>query len=176
MRHTPMRRTIARVLLIGTLLAGAAFAAQPPELSAEPPNARHPAPNRIASGAVDRGDLERLRAAGVEHVVNLRTPEEQGSFDEAKAAASAGLTYHQIPIKGAQSLTRENAQKLDAVLAQIGDDKAIVHCASGNRVGALIAVREAWLKGRSSDEALAEGRRWGLTSLEPAVKKLLQGR
>src|SRR5690606_38327465 len=50
---------------------------------------------------------------------------------------------------------------------------ALVHCASGNRVGALAALRAAWLQGADEEAAIAEGRRWGLRSLETEVRSSL---
>jgi uncharacterized protein (TIGR01244 family) len=126
------------------------------------------------SGAIDATDVGRIRAAGVRHLINLRTAEESEGFDEARIATGLGLDYHAIPIAGAQSLTKDNAQKLDEVLEQAGDELTLIHCASGNRVGALIAVREAWIKGQPTEAAIAEGKRWGLTSLEGAVRAALQ--
>lgn len=138
------------------------------------PNVRQPQESRIVSGALKAEDIGRLRAAGIKHLINLRTEQESQGLDEARIAAGLGIDYHSIPIQGAQALTRENAGKLDAALAQAGDEPALVHCASGNRVGALIAVREAWIRGQPIENAIAEGKRWGLASLEPSVRKLLE--
>jgi uncharacterized protein (TIGR01244 family) len=140
----------------------------------ELPNMRQPEQNRIVAGAIDAANLGRLRAAGIKHVISLRTAEEVQGFDEAGIAAGLGIDYHSIPIKGVQSLTKENAEKLDALLKQIGEEPTLVHCASGNRVGGLIAVREALINGQSTEAAIAEGRRWGLTSLEDAVRTALE--
>jgi hypothetical protein len=38
----------------------------------------------------------------------------------------------------------------------------------------MIALRAALIDGKSTETALAEGRRWGLKSLEPAVRERLQ--
>lgn len=138
------------------------------------PGLRQPRDHRLVSGAIDAADVGRIRAAGVKHLINLRTAEEIQGFDEARIATDLGLEYHAIPIAGAQSLTRENAQRLDELLDQVGDELTLIHCASGNRVGALIAVREAWIKGQPTEAAIAEGKRWGLTSLEEAVRAALQ--
>jgi uncharacterized protein (TIGR01244 family) len=139
-------------------------------------NERLPQQNRLVSGAIDAEDLGRLRAAGVRHVINLRTQEESKGFAEAQIAAGLGIDYHSIPIKGAESLTKENARMLDELLEQAGEEPTLIHCASGNRVGALIAVREAWIKGQSVEAAIAEGKRWGLTGLEGAVRGVLESR
>lgn len=133
-----------------------------------------PEQNRIASGAIDAADLGRLRAAGVRHVISLRTEEEAQGFAEAQIASGLGIKYHSIPIKGGESLTVENARKLDEALQEAGEELTLVHCASGNRVGALIAVREAWIKGQPVDAAVAEGKRWGLAGLESTVRSALE--
>ena len=48
----------------------------------------------------------------------------------------------------------------------------LVHCASGNRVGALIALSAAD-EGVPVEEALARGRAAGMTSTEARVRELL---
>jgi len=50
----------------------------------------------------------------------------------------------------------------------------VVHCASSNRVGAMAALRAAWLQGQSADQAIETGKAWGLKSLEPEVRALLE--
>lgn len=138
------------------------------------PNVQRPEPNRVASGALDATTIESVRRAGIKHVINLRPAHETPDFDEARAAAEQGLSYHSLPIEGSAALTRENVRMLDELLEQIGDDPALIHCASGNRVGALIALREAWIKGQPTEAAIAEGRRWGLTRMEDAVRDRLE--
>jgi len=48
----------------------------------------------------------------------------------------------------------------------------LVHCGSGNRVGALLALR-ASLDGADDEKALALGREGGLSSLEGVVRERL---
>lgn len=160
---------LSLLLGLGSIQAMRADESVPLEL----PNLHRPQENRIASGAIDAAALGRLRAAGIKHVINLRTAEESQGFDEGRIAGGLGIEYHSIPIAGAQSLTRENARKLDELLDAAGDEPTLVHCGSGNRVGALIAVREAWINGKSVEAAIAAGKRWGLTSLEGAVRSAL---
>jgi uncharacterized protein (TIGR01244 family) len=163
------------VLYLSLLATARAFAGET-GASADLANMRHPQESRIVSGAIDAADIGRLRAAGVRHLINLRTQEESQGLDEGLVAAGLGIDYHWIPIRGVESLTAENAQKLDAALAEAGDELTLVHCASGNRVGALIAVRDSWIRHRSIEDSIAEGKRWGLTSLEASVRSLLQER
>lgn len=138
------------------------------------PQVRFPADNRVVSGAIDEKDIAQLRAAGIKQVIDLRPPEEHPALDEASLVEEQGLAYHLIPIEGVESLTRDNVRELHRLLEAAGDEPTLVHCSSGNRVGALIALREAWIKQRPPEEALAEGRRWGMTRLEEPVRALLQ--
>ncbi len=162
-------------LVFASLLALAAHSAEPLEHSLrELPNARFPTANKVVSGALDASQIALLPEAGIRHVVNLRPPEENPTFDEARAVEEQGLEYHALPIKGAQSLTLGNAQALERILEEIGDEPALLHCSSGNRVGALIAIRAAWVQGKSPEEALEIGERWGLTRLAQPVRALLE--
>ena len=52
------------------------------------------------------------------------------------------------------------------------DGPVLIHCASSNRVGALLALRES-LRGASDEEALEFGKQAGMTRLEPLVKERL---
>lgn len=169
-----MRKLIVLTAALSVGLAGTVVAADDLPIELQLSNMQQPQPQRISSGAISAADLGRLRAAGVKHVIDLRTAEERQGLDEAGIAAGLGLRYASIPIKGAQSLTRENAARLDALLDQAGDEPTLVHCGSGNRVGALIALRAAWIDGQSTEAALTEGKRWGLTSLEGTVRGLLE--
>jgi uncharacterized protein (TIGR01244 family) len=119
-------------------------------------------------------ELQRFAAEGGMHVIDLRAPAEDRGYDEAAAVDAAGMNYHNLPIVGAAGLTRENVSKLDNLLADTQGEKTLLHCASANRVGALMALRARWLQGASRSEALEIGRQHGLTSLQPRVEELLR--
>ena len=72
-----------------------------------------------------------------------------------------------LPIAGKGDITAANADALGALLEQHGDG-VLLHCASGNRVGALLSLGAA-RAGTPAAEALEFGRKAGLTSLEPVV-------
>ncbi len=154
-------------------LATACSAPSPDQVLANLPNVSFPAPHRVAAGALQAGDLPALQAAGVREVINLRAASETPDFDEAAAVEGAGIDYRHLPIRGPQDLTRGNVLAFDKLLGDAGDGLTVVHCASSNRVGAMIALRAALVEGASADAALAEGRRWGLKSLEPQVRERL---
>jgi uncharacterized protein (TIGR01244 family) len=132
-----------------------------------------PAPDLITGGQPTADDFKTMAAAGLKHVINLRPATEDAGFDEAALAAKLGLRYTLIPIAGAGDLTEENARKLDAAMAATQGQPTLVHCASSNRVGGLLAVRAARVQGKSNEDALAFGRAAGLTKMEPQVAQIL---
>lgn len=139
------------------------------------PGFKQPETGRHSGGQPSREQLGQAADDGLSRVINLRPESEDHGFDEAALVEEIGLRYHCLPISGPDDLTRENAERLHELLELAGEEETLIHCASGNRVGALMALRAAWLEGRSTEEALEIGRRWGLTKMEPAVVKLLEG-
>lgn len=113
-----------------------------------------------------------IREAGYVAVVDLRGPNEDRGLDEAAVVTELGLDYIELPISGRDAISNENAAKLDQILASY-DGPVLVHCGSGNRVGALLALRKS-MAGADAEEALAYGRSAGLTGLEPVVRERLE--
>ncbi|MGH8110890.1 MAG: beta-lactamase hydrolase domain-containing protein [Rhodanobacteraceae bacterium] len=139
------------------------------------PNLKHPAPDCIVGGQPTPDQLAGAARAGVRRVINLRGASEDAGYDEAACAAELGLEYHAVPITGPQDLTLEKARELDALLTAANGPTTLIHCASGARVGALMALRAGWLQGQATDAAIASGRRWGLApKYEPVVRQLLR--
>lgn len=134
-------------------------------------NFHHPEDNVISGGQPTRKQLAALQRAGIRDVISLRRKSEL-DWDEAKVVESLGMHYHSIPVAGAAGITQKNADALESLLKSLHGQPVLVHCASGNRVGALRALYVAE-KGESTDKAIAEGKRWGLTHLEGVVRKKL---
>jgi len=127
-----------------------------------------------SAGQPTESELCALARDGVRTVINLRHPSEAIEFDEAAVVAASGMHYVTLPIAGAQDLTAATVTGFSRALEQarvLGP--VLVHCGSANRVGALIALEQAWVKGLRPDVALAVGRAGGLAGLEPAVIELL---
>jgi len=131
-----------------------------------------PDANTIVCGALDDEKVLALAKAGVELVINLQ-PDDELSFDEASAVEQAGMYYEQLPISGAEELKQLKILAFDNVLRQNHGKKVAMHCGSGNRVGAAIALRAGWLRGRKMDTAMERGRSHGLTNLEQEVHNRL---
>lgn len=136
-------------------------------------NVHAPAAGLLTAGHIKPDDIPHLARSGLRHVIDLTLDSETPGFDEAAAVQAAGIRYDSLPIRGAEDLTPENVQTFDRLVS--GSERPLlVHCASSNRVGALAALRAAWVSGKSTEEAIEEGRHWGLTSLEPTVRTKLE--
>jgi uncharacterized protein (TIGR01244 family) len=135
------------------------------------PNGKVPFAGVLVGGQPTPAQLETLAGLGYGTIVNLRSPQEKGQTDPA-AVEALGMRYVSLPITGADSLSEQNANELAAILDE-ANGPVVVHCASGNRVGALFALEAYYVDGKTPDEALAIGKAAGVTRLEPVVKQKL---
>lgn len=126
----------------------------------------------VSTGQPDEAVLASVKAAGFVAVIDMRGPAEDRGIDESSAVESLGMTYVSLPVAGPGDVSFENAAALDKILGDL-EGPVLMHCASGNRVGALMALR-ASQNGASADEALAAGKAAGLTRLEPVVAERLE--
>jgi len=136
------------------------------------PNLRQPDDRLLTGGQPEAAAWKHLAAGGVTTVINLRPADEMAGRDEAAEVAAAGMSYRQIPVNGAAGITSENAAALWTAIAQ-APGKVLVHCASGNRVGALLALGAAQQGGLDGEQALQLGKDAGLAGAEPRVRELL---
>ena len=131
-----------------------------------------PEEQTIVCGALDEEKVAALATAGVDVVINFQ-PGNELSFDEEVAVTQAGMAYEQLPISGADDLKQVNILAFDGLLRQYHGKKVALHCKSGNRAGAAIALRAGWLRGRKIETAMERGRSHGLTTLEQEVHNRL---
>jgi uncharacterized protein (TIGR01244 family) len=131
-------------------------------------------PHRHVSGQPSAEAIAKLPSAGITTVIDLRPDQETPDLDEKAAAGKAGLKYLMLPIAGAADLTPENVTRFDDLLKQTSSENVLIHCASGNRVGAMLALQARWVQGKSAEESLAIGKAAGMTGLTNDVQKLLQ--
>jgi uncharacterized protein (TIGR01244 family) len=141
-------------------------------MNPEIPNAQCPMPGLLTGGQPSEAQLEKARDAGYRAILNLRGLGEPGTDVEAAIVECLGMSYVHLPVSGPVDISVEKARELAVALEQV-EEPVMVHCASGNRVGALFALKAFHLDGRSVDEALAIGRSSGLTRMEPLVRSLL---
>jgi uncharacterized protein (TIGR01244 family) len=156
-----------RVLTAFALCVAGAVAAQ----TADIPNKHEPLPGITTAGQPSAANLEAAAKAGYKTVIDLRALTEDRGFDERATVERLGMSYVSLPVDGAAGITYENAHELDRLLADL-PKPVLLHCASANRAGALLALR-AKSNGADSAAALELGVASGLTSLKPTVEKRL---
>jgi uncharacterized protein (TIGR01244 family) len=172
----PMLRSLL-LLVVAGLLGSASLAEEDRAARSAVPGLQgvyEVGPGLYTGGLQDEAQLAKLQEMGVRHVIDLRTDAEPDVAEEAEIAARLGLRYERIPIGAPVDLHLENARALDAALEAAGDEPVLVHCASANRAGALLALREGLVRGEEPEVALELGRRSGMeSSLEPFVAERL---
>jgi protein tyrosine phosphatase (PTP) superfamily phosphohydrolase (DUF442 family) len=129
------------------------------------PNACQLLPTIVTGGQPSAAHLAAFHASGGRVVLDLRDPMEPRPLDEAATAASLGLEYVNVPV-GPQSLTDATLDRVLEVLRGAGDSTVLVHCASGNRVGAAMLPFLLLDQGMEQEDAVGQAMRVGLRSAE----------
>ena len=142
------------------------------KMGAEVANYNRLRPFLATGGSIDLKEVPSLKAKGFRTIIDLRTPEE-GTEEERTAVEAAGMTYVNLPIaKGAP--TDEQIARLAELLEDQDAAPILLHCGSGNRVGAAWAIYRA-RKGIPLEIAIEEGRTTGMRpSREAQVRALFQ--
>jgi len=160
---------------VAAVLFAASALAQIPESvdAAAIPNYRLVKPGLATAGQPSPEALRKLKEQGFRTVINLRAETEPGVKQEEAIVKAQGLEYVSVPVTPASF----SQQQVDQVAKVLDDPKAgpiLFHCGSANRVGGVWAVIKAQ-RGKSYEEAEAEGRKIGLSSpaMLEAVKKVL---
>jgi uncharacterized protein (TIGR01244 family) len=168
--ETEMKKPLFAALIL-TLGASLAAGAGIPE-SLDAPNYKRLSPSLAVSGRPSKEALASLKAAGFRTAIDLRQPAE-GVTSSRDAVEAQGLRFVSVPVSP-DTFTLEDVQKVEAVLTDQKAAPVLLYCSSSNRVGAALAVVE-YLRGRSKDEALAEGRKAGLSSaaMEKAAVRVM---
>ncbi|MFS8137376.1 MAG: hypothetical protein ACMG50_04525 [Thermomonas sp.] len=172
--HIPLMSALACVLLAScaSVPTGTRIAQITPQLQAEVPHLHIPRAGLITGGQPAADAWRELHAAGVTRVVSLVPASELGDRDEAAEVRASGMDYVQIDVANADDL---NATKANLLWQALQGDKGtvLVHCASGNRAGALLALGAAQAGDMTPQAALDFGKAAGLTKLEPVVRERL---
>ncbi len=130
-------------------------------------------PGLYTAGQPAASDWPAIKADGIRTVISLRAPGELQDRDEAAEVRAAGLRYIDIPVAHADGINADNARLLHAALSPAHGGGVLVHCASGNRAGALLALEQKDFDGMTPEAALALGKQAGVTKLEGTLKQAL---
>ena len=121
-------------------------------------------------GATKPEAVPELKKMGFASIINLRVPTEAGAMveEEGAAAKAAGINYYNIPFNGQQP-DPAVADKFIATITTKGNEPAYIHCAGGNRAGAMWMIKRLVVDKWDTERAATEATALGMTS--PVLKK-----
>lgn len=106
-----------------------------------------------SSGQLSRADIARLRAIGVELVVNLALPTSSNALaGEAELVTCEGLSYVQIPVEW-ESPRPAQFDQFVGVLHAFAGRPVWVHCAKNMRVSAFLYLYRRLVLGEAETDA-----------------------
>lgn len=133
-----------------------------------------PFDNILTGGQPTEENLKEAHTKGIQTIINLRPANEKPSPAEEEAwARKYRFHYVTLPISGPADVTRENAEKFNDLLKRY-PFPVLVHCSTGNRVGAMFAMKAFFVDGKDADTAIAIGKDAGLAALENDVRSKLK--
>jgi uncharacterized protein (TIGR01244 family) len=139
------------------------------------PNCQVPFDGVLTGGQPTFDQIKQAAETGFKVVINLRTDNELPDPDqELTWVEGCGMKYIHIPVSVPEGLSPQNTKVFAEALSKPENYPLIVHCKSGNRVGAMFALKAFYIDEKDIDEALLTGERAGLTKLSPAVRKILE--
>lgn len=135
-------------------------------------NAACPLPGVATGGQPDSTRFAAMAAGGVRTVIDLRAASEPRGFDEPAVAHAAGLEYVNLPVTPA-SLSDSTFDAFRALMRKRGAATVLVHCHSGNRVGAVLVPWLVLDRGWTLERAIAAAEAGGMRT--PALKEKAVG-
>ena len=121
-------------------------------------------------GATTPDAVPAIKEMGFKSIINLRQPTENGANVDAEAAAAkaAGINFFNIPFNGASPDPKTADQFITTITAP-DNEPAYIHCAAGNRAGAMWMIKRLVVDKWDTERAFQEATALGLTS--PALKQ-----
>ena len=137
-----------------------------PQLVPGLPNASCPAKGIATAGQPTEAHLQQLAANGYRTVIDLRHGSERRGYDEGAAVVAAGMEYIRLPVLGPPE--DETVDEFRALVRDEARRPVLVHCASANRVGAVLIPYLVLDQGYTAEAALNAAITAGLHSHELA--------
>jgi len=130
------------------------------------------------AGQPSAEDLEKFKEAGVKTVVNLRLEDENTKFNEASALADMGIDYQNPGFNSAATLSDPIFRRVRDLLTSSNNEPLLLHCASGNRVGAVWMAHRVLDHGIPYEKALEEAKAIGMKpeAFEAKVKAYIESK
>lgn len=149
----------------------AADQAKSPDPESLVPNGRMPVEGVLTGGQPSPRQLKKLADLGYRTIINMRLPEEEGNTDP-RAVSGLGMDYVSLPLAGSAGINEKNARALAEILER-SERPVLIHCASGNRIGAIMGLKAHVVDGLSPEKAMEVAKAAGITRLEPRLRELL---
>ncbi|MCU0567031.1 MAG: protein tyrosine phosphatase family protein [Oculatellaceae cyanobacterium Prado106] len=112
------------------------------------------------AGQLNLAQLQEAAEEGFAAVLNLRSPDEEGSLsDEQEQVEALGLDYINIPVATAtinEDLTTQVLQTIDELPKPL-----LIHCASSMRAGAMAFMYVATRQGLTAEQAFEKANQMG---------------
>jgi tyrosine-protein phosphatase SIW14 len=168
MQRASLVRRLLPGLLVLTLSVAGLQAASIPDIAGVPNF--HQVDEHIYRGAQPHGEgFAGLAKLGIKTVIDLR-----GENSEETAVEHAGMHYVRLPWSGYRA---PDDSQMTAVLALLNDNNVwpvFVHCRRGaDRTGTAIACYRIAHDHWTNQQALAEARTFGMSSLEVAMQRYI---
>lgn len=150
--------TSLRLFLAGLLFAFMTIPAQaqsPEQTLATVYNYLKVSDNLSTSGQIAYDQIEAIKEAGFDVVINLAPANDNANALEGYLVAEQGMTYVQIPVNWQQPSPRDLQMFFD-VMEMNTDRKVYVHCFANMRVSAFVYLYRTLKQGISEEDALAD--------------------
>lgn len=123
-------------------------------------------PHRILLTQPAAQQLVTLQAMGAKGVLNFRHAAEHPDYNEQAAVTATGLSYCNLPYKQAEELTDELLSTARTTLrdSTAKNEPLILHCRTGNRVGAAWACWRALDCSIPVEQAISEAKAMGMNN------------
>ena len=120
------------------------------------------------------GGIKKLSELGIKTVINLRGTDEL-TVSQQKEAEAAGLKYFNIPMPGLSAPSDDQVERVLAVINNPENQPVFIHCKRGSdRTGTIAAIYRISHEDWTSDRAIAEARRYGMSWAEFGMRSYIE--
>ena len=114
--------------------------------------------------------IQNLKRLGVKLIINLRMPDDCWKPEDT-AAKDCGITITNMPFKGFGRPTDQQVRDVLTII-QSSTSPVFIHCRHGcDRTGTIIACYRIQHDRWTTEEALQEAKRYGMSKLEWGMKR-----
>ena len=161
-------------IVVFLLLLAVSISAQQEPRYKELPNF-HRISDHLFRGAQPGNDgIKKLAELGVKTIINLRGTDEL-TVAQQKEAEAAGLKYINIPLPGLSAPSDDQVERVMAAINDPDNQPVFIHCKRGSdRTGTIAAIYRISHEDWTSDRAIAEARRYGMSWAEFGMRSYIE--